>query len=585
MHKLLERQLRQYLGSSSSTLADIQPFVAAVEQAYRQSDADRAMLEHSMETVSEELRDRFHRLNEALSNSHLAKVELGQAISLLSATLESTTDGILVVDRAGKMVRMNRKFIELWSIPDRIIASRDDAQALEFVLEQLADPDQFIQKVRELYDQPEGESFDELAFRDGRCLERYSLPQWIDGAVVGRVWSFRDVTERKQLEDQLRQSQKMEAIGALAGGIAHDFNNLLTVIRGHAELLKDTLDPALIEYADVSEIITAADRAAALTQHLLAFSRKQMLRPVPLELNAIVASLAPMLRRLIGEHIEIAVAPATDLGIIMADSGQMEQVLVNLVVNARDAMPLGGRIRVATENVTLDAARGYERAHGLPSGAFVLLTVSDTGHGIPAEHRHRIFEPFFTTKAVGKGTGLGLSTVFGIIKQSGGHLVLDSAVGQGATFNLYIPRTAECPSPVEAGDTDTANHAGTETVLVCEDEEAVRGLVRRILEKSGYTVLTACDGTEATSIVSTHGGVIHLLLTDVIMPGLSGVDLSIRVRRLRPSIRVLYMSGYTNTDTDHGSAFSDASDLLEKPFTGGALTHAVRKALDETPTG
>ena len=251
MHKLLARQLRQQFGVPENVPPHVQAFVDAVERAYQQSDEDRAMLEHSLDTVSGELVDRFRRLRDALETSQLAKNELNQAVSLLSATLESTTDGILVVDRTGKMVQMNRKFIELWRIPADIVTSRDDSKALHFVLEQLAEPDAFVQKVRELYNTPDAQSFDELSFKDGRVFERYSLPQRVDGAIMGRVWSFRDVTVRRQLEEQLRQSQKMEAVGALAGGVAHDFNNLLTVILGQAELLGDVLGAAHPERKDL----------------------------------------------------------------------------------------------------------------------------------------------------------------------------------------------------------------------------------------------------------------------------------------------------------------------------------------------
>ena len=581
MHKLLARQLRQHFGAPENVPPQVRAFVDAVERAYLQSDEDRAMLEHSMETVSDELVDRFRRLHDALAGSQLAKDELNQAVSVLSATLESTTDGILVVDRTGRMVQMNRKFIELWSIPDHIVQSRDDTKALNFVLEQLAEPDSFVQKVRELYDTPEAQSVDELSFKDGRIFERYSLPQRIGGEIVGRVWSFRDVTVRRQLEEQLRQSNKMEAVGALAGGVAHDFNNLLTVIRGYAGLVIDVLGPSHPERKDLDEITKAADRAAALTHQLLAFSRKQMLQPVALDLNEVVASLMTMLRRLIGEDIEMSIAPASALGIITADASQMEQVIVNLVVNARDAMPLGGRIEIRTENVALDESSEYEHINGLPSGDFVLLTVSDTGHGVAPDHRDRIFEPFFTTKELGKGTGLGLSTVFGVVKQSGGHLILESEVGRGAAFKIYIPRSVSCPSLAPRDVTVTPRINGTETILVAEDEDAVRGLVRRILAAHGYNVLTASNGEEAIRLAATHAGSIGLLLTDVIMPGSGGVELGAQVQELTPGIRVLYMSGYTDGDIDRRGVLAEGAKLLQKPFTGTGLTLAVRAVLDE----
>ena len=435
--------------------------------------------------------------------------------------------------------------------------------------------------MRELYETPEAQSFDELSFKDGRIFERYSLPQRIGGEIAGRVWSFRDVTARRQLEEQLRQSQKLEAVGALAGGVAHDFNNLLTVILGHAEILNEVLGASKTERDDVLEITKAARRAAALTRQLLAFGRKQVLQPVVLDLNEVIASLMTMLRRLIGEDIEISIEPAQALGVITADRSQVEQVLVNLVVNARDAMPHGGRIQIRTENASLDASGPYERVNGLPSGEFALLTVSDSGHGIAPEHRDRIFEPFFTTKELGKGTGLGLSTVFGIVKQSDGHLILESEVGRGAVFKIYIPRCALSRSPTPRHVPVAPEPGGSETILVAEDEDAVRVLVRRILEARGYHVLVARDGVEAIRLAAQYAGSIGLLLTDLIMPGVGGVELTAQVRRLSPGIRVLYMSGYAAEEVDRRGVVADGITLLEKPFTGAVLALAVRAALDE----
>ena len=285
MHKLLVRQLRRFFESAENLPLELRPFVAAVEEAYRQSDNDRALLEHSMETVSEEMADRFRRAGEALLASQRTEEELSRALSVLGATLESTTDGILVVAETGRIVRMNQKFIDLWGIPEDIQASRDDNQALEFVIGQLQDPEQFLHRVRELYDSPEADSFDVLHFKDGRVVERYSLPQRVGGKTVGRVWSYRDVTERRQLEGLLRQSQKMESIGQLAGGVAHDFNNLLTVINGRVEFLIGAPNLVGEQEEDLQEIRKAAERAGGLTRQLLAFSRKQLLQPRVLDLN------------------------------------------------------------------------------------------------------------------------------------------------------------------------------------------------------------------------------------------------------------------------------------------------------------
>ncbi|MBA3657450.1 MAG: response regulator, partial [Gemmatimonadaceae bacterium] len=564
-------------GGADRVPVEFSGFVAAVEQAYLQSDDDRAMLEHSMDTVSEELVDRFQRLNDALSTSQTAKVELDEAVSLLSATLEATTDGILVLDLTGKTVLMSRKFVELWRIPEAVLTSPDEEVRLRFATEQLVDPTQITEGVPEILSDPGEENFDLLLFKDGRHLERSSLPQRIGGEIVGRVFTFRDVTGRLQLEEQLRQSLKMEAIGTLAGGIAHDFNNMLTVIRGHAELLKETLHPSLPEFDDLTQILIASDRGAALTHHLLAFSRKQMLEPVPLDLNVVLSSLAPMLRRLIGEDIEIELAPTGDLFVTTADPGQMEQVMVNLIVNARDAMPRGGRITIGTENVLVSDQKPLS---GLPFGSYVMLSVSDTGHGIPAALRDRIFEPFFTTKEVGKGTGLGLSTVFGIVKQSGGYLLLDSEVDQGSTFRIYLPIEAHAPAPTSRDVATFTEVGGSETILLAEDEEAVRALVRRVLENNGYTVLVARDGSDAIRLAAAHACAINLILTDVIMPGTGGVELARRVREHCPDTPVLYMSGYNDEDIARRGGLGEHSRLLQKPFTAMALALAVRAALE-----
>jgi PAS domain S-box-containing protein len=576
VHKLLARQLRRFFGSADAVPESLRPFVAAVEEAYRQSDDDRAMLEHSMDTVSAELADRFQKLRGALEQ----RDEVNQALSILAATLESTADGILVVDLHGQIIRSNSRFAALWRIPESVLLTQDDAAALEVAVQQLEDPDAFSRKVRELYGEPDRESIDVLQFKDGRVYERYSMPQRVRGVTVGRVWSFRDITARRQLEEQLRQSQKMEAIGQLAGGVAHDFNNLLTVIRTHAEFLEEEIAPETASRDYASEIIKAAQRAAELTRQLLAFSRRQMLKPVLFDISAVVASEEPMLRRLIGEDIEIITTFAPEPAVVSADPGQMEQVLMNLVLNARDALPRGGQIVIETAHVCVDEK--FERtANDLtPAGEYVRLSVSDNGIGIPREQIDRVFEPFFTTKEVGKGTGLGLSTLYGIVKQSGGYIWVDSEVGVQTTFRIYLPRGQA--GDVEATESPRARPAsgGPETILLAEDEDAVRRLVRRILEMKGYTVLDARHGNDALAVSAHYPARIDLLLTDVIMPELGGRELVERMRQDRPGIRVLYMSGYTNSEIDRRGLLQPDTVFLHKPFSGSDLLLAVRSALD-----
>ena len=503
-----------------------------------------------------------------------------QAISLLTATIESTADGILVVNIDGKIVLTNTKFAELWRIPPDVLANGEDDKALEYVLGQLENPEVFLEKVRELYRQPDAESFDVLHFTDGRTFERYSRPQRIDGRTVGRVWSFRDVTEQRKLEDELRHSHKMEAIGLLAGGIAHDFNNLLTVIRANAELLEQTLDPAMPQRQDAHEIMKAAARATELARQLLAFGRKQILQSVYFDLNAVLSDLGPMLRRLIGESIEITTRLSSEPCIVFADRGQMEQVLVNLVINARDAMPRGGLLTIQTSNVHLHERRASVGNDAAQPADYVQLRVSDTGVGIPRDQLDRVFEPFFTTKDLGKGTGLGLSTLYGIVKQSGGHIDVESEVGVGTTFRIHLPRAEGKDPETRVASPDSVQPGGSETILVAEDEEAVRLLIVRLLEADGYTVLGARNGRLALELAREHAGRIDLLVSDVIMPELGGRELARGLRELRPGVRVLYISGYTSKEVDRRGLLEEDAAFLQKPFTGSALGQAVRAALD-----
>jgi PAS domain S-box-containing protein len=392
-----------------------------------------------------------------------------------------------------------------------------------------------------------------------------------------------DVTERRALEQQLQQSQKMEAIGRLAGGIAHDFNNLLMVISGYSEFLLDRLGPDPALRGPAQEIAGASQRASSLTRQLLAFSRKQMLAPKILDLNGVVTENLKMLTRVIGEDIDLVMVPAASLGAVRADAGQIDQVIMNLAVNARDAMPAGGKLTIETSNVSLDEE--YARFHApLRPGDYVMLAISDTGFGMDSETQSHIFEPFFTTKGP-KGTGLGLSTVYGIIKQSGGYIWVNSEPGKGTSFKIYLPRVAERvePAQVVASKDSAFAEPGTETILIAEDEANLRYLARQFLEKQGYKVIEAADGAAAMQIAVAHEGVIHLLLTDVIMPGMNGRELAQRISEIRPNTKVLYMSGYTENVIGHNGTLDAGVRLLQKPFTLRDLKSKVREVLDSTP--
>ncbi|MDB4874577.1 MAG: hybrid sensor histidine kinase/response regulator [Gemmatimonadetes bacterium] len=397
------------------------------------------------------------------------------------------------------------------------------------------------------------------------------------GAPVGYIGVNRDVTDRRRLEEQLRQSQKMDAVGQLAGGVAHDFNNILTIIKTYTEFLLEDVDEASPLRADVLEIQTAGRRAAALTQQLLAFSRHQLLQPRVLDLNDVVAGIEPMLRRVIGEDIRIVLQPAAELWPVLADPGQLEQVLVNLAVNARDAMAKGGTLTIATANVSVGEEADPDL---LDAGDWVRLDVTDTGIGMDDATKARAFEPFFTTKPPGKGTGLGLSTVYGIVKQSSGTIRIETARNRSTTFTIHLPR-AEPQELRRATPQGSAAVAGAEVVLLVEDEDAVRALARRVLERQGYTVLEASNGREGIGVAESYAGQIDLLVTDMVMPELGGAELFRALHPVRPAMRVLYMSGYTEDDIIRRGMFDPGTASLRKPFTPVELAREVRRVLDE----
>jgi PAS domain S-box-containing protein len=391
-----------------------------------------------------------------------------------------------------------------------------------------------------------------------------------------------DVTERKQLEVQLLQAQKMEAVGQLAGGVAHDFNNALGVITGYSDLLQNILPADGTSHGYAVEIAKAGRRAAALTRQLLAFSRKQVIQPVVIDLNMATNELEKMLRRLIGENIEITFKRKAGLGLVKMDPSQVEQILMNLAVNSRDAMPDGGKLRIETANVELDESWARQNVY-TAAGSYVMLSVTDSGCGMDKETQLHIFEPFFTTKRPGKGTGLGLSTVYGIVKQNAGYVIVNSKLEKGTTFKIYLPRlsdTASLPLPQPPRMPERLSH-GAQTVLLVEDEDPLRSLTRTCLESNGYSVIDASDAAMAIHLAKKHNGQIHLLLTDIVMPGMSGRELAKRLIGVHPETRVLYMSGYANAVVGQDSVLDDHTALLEKPFTLQTLLIKVYQSLHE----
>ncbi|RJQ42446.1 MAG: PAS domain S-box protein, partial [Gaiellales bacterium] len=633
-----------------------------------------------------------------------AERSLTQALSLLRATLESTSDGILALDHTGRVQIANGRFLRTWGIADALLASGDGLRMLDVIAAQVKHPFTPPELQHTAALDPEAETLAVWDLHDGRIIECSTQPQRVMSETVGRVWSFREVTAQKhaeatlkhsenlsrdlcetapgiycvldttgritsinhrgaaqlgwtveelcgqpfdllvypedrprmravfeqmcttglppvgleirkcrkdgsllwtseeftlacdaqgtvrsvrsmcrdisrhrQLEAQLLQAQKMEAIGQLAGGIAHDFNNLLTPILGYAQRLVQTLPEGSRQVREAGMILESASRAAQLTAQLLAFSRQQVAEPKVLDVNRHVAMMEGLLRRTIGEQVQLSVELAQDLGPVKADPSQLEQVILNLVLNARDAMPMGGKLTLRTSNVELSE----ERLTGVAGGRCVKLSIVDTGEGITSEIQSRMFEPFFTTKSVGKGTGLGLAIVDGIIKRSGGFIEVESVVGRGTAFHVYLPWAEGAPTEAKETVPSLETFGGTETILLVEDDETVRGFLADMLKGLGYTVLTAGNGAEAIEREAAYPGTIDMLISDIVMPKMSGWELVRVLRRHRPSLPVLFISGYPALPENEKMVLSEEVNLLRKPFAVDSLAQRVRQILNE----
>jgi PAS domain S-box-containing protein len=639
-----------------------------------------------------------------------AEERLRETSSLQQSILDSTTDGILVMNLAGQVVSFNRRFAQMWGLREEKLAAKSESDFLEVVQSMLTNPAAFIDRVRELQTDLTAESCDLLRFLDGRIVERYSAPQIMDGLPIGRVWIFRDITERlmaeealraeeerfrlvtqatrdaiydwnlesgtiwrsegfipiygeaqtigadnawweqqlhpddrhrvsqslaealvrreqtwaqqyrfrradnsyatlsdrgyliynengqphrmvgaiadisesKKLEAQYLQSQKMEAVGQLAGGVAHDFNNLLTVIIGNLSLLQLEGSSATDQAAATAECLKAAKRAANLTRQLLTFSRREKVMLKPIDLNEVVSEMTKMVQRLVGEHIQIQAAVSPGKLMVRADAGMLEQLVMNLVVNARDAMPRGGRLQIQAEAVTLDAKVNHDLHPQARSGNFVHLKVRDNGTGISPENLKHIFEPFFTTKESGKGTGLGLATVFGIVRQHDGWIEVESELNLGTTMHVYLPRLAETSSTaVAVPEASQPLVGGAESILIAEDDEQVRLWMQHVLQRAGYNVHAVGTGQAAIECFNRKQGKVDLLITDMIMPGgITGRDLKEMLSASRPELKYLYCSGYTEEQLMATGAEGDEALFLEKPLELDAFLQRIRERLD-----
>ena len=545
-----------------------------VELAHQEEAArTRADAERSSRGIAEAARERAER----------AVAEKAEALALLEVILATAPVGFALFDRDHRFLRVNRKLAELSGAEPAAHLGLTARELVPAIGDRVHD---VIQRVVETSEPVLGvdlvlpASDDAASDRGYRHLvgsfypvhDRNEKPFAV-GAIVS------DTTEQRLLEEQLAQSQKMEAVGQLAGGIAHDFNNLLTVITVYSSLLLEDLASNSAQRADVQEIRVAAERATVLTGQLLAFSRKEAVQPSKIGINSLVRNVERMLQRLIGDDIEITTNLHSDLPLVLADAGQLEQVLINLAVNARDAMPNGGRLSISTELVHLGRISPGGRVRKAP-GEYAMLAVADTGHGMTREVQERLFEPFFTTKEPGKGTGLGLATVYGIVKRAGGEVCVYSELAHGTVFKVYFPVAGETAEAVDAGDAAVEVRGGTETILVADDDPGIRALTERILNGFGYSVLLARNGIEALEIVQRHNGLISLVLTDVVMPEMSGRPLVERLMQSHPEVKILFMSGYPNDEVVRRGILDGLMAFIQKPFAPDDLALKVREVLD-----
>ncbi len=567
-----EEQILGYL----ITLTDITEF----KRMQSQTLAAQAELRRLLEEANFSRRA----LLSVVEDQRAAEIALRGSREQMRMLLDSTAEGIYGLDLEGRCTFCNRASLRMlgFSRPEDLVGrpmhplihSRR-ANGSGLAPEKCPVCEAFLQG-------RESHVSDEVFWRaDGTSFpaEYWAYPIRHNGEVLGAVVAFLDITEHKRAEEQLRQTSKMEAIGRLAGGVAHDFNNLLTIINGYAELILEQCPVGHPNHGHLEQVVKAGERAASLTRQLLAFGRRQVLSLQVLDLGEVVQNTSKMLRRLIGEDVELVISTRADLGRVRADAGQIEQVLMNLAVNARDAMPQGGKLTLEIANVELDEA--YARCHpGVAPGRYVMMAVSDTGSGMDAETQARIFEPFFTTKEKGKGTGLGLATVHGIVNQSGGHIWVYSVLQQGTTFKIYLPRLAEAEASPEESPKSAPLPRGSETILLVEDELPVRELAVQILQQQGYKVLDYASPEDAARVIERQEVRVDLLLTDVVMPRMSGRTLAEKACALQPDLRVLFMSGYTDeTIVSHG-VLEAKTAFLQKPFTSGMLARRVREVLD-----